>query len=93
MAQNMSHWTKFLSFSKFENISPLNPEILVKKSLLVVEKLHFIWWDILFWATLYVCVIRWNADIHINFHLAKLLVVEEILYGTVFSRSFRVLND
>jgi len=30
------------------NLSPLNPEILVKKSPLVVEKLRFVQWDILF---------------------------------------------
>ena len=29
-------------------LSPTNPEILVKKSLLVVEKLHFVRWDIFF---------------------------------------------
>ena len=28
--------------------SPLNPEVLIEKSLLVVEKLHFVRWDTLF---------------------------------------------
>jgi len=31
-----------------ENLPPSNREISVKKSLSVVEKLHFVWWDILF---------------------------------------------
>jgi len=35
-----------------ENFFCYNPEILVKKSIPVVEKLHFVQWDI-FWATWY----------------------------------------
>jgi len=30
-------------FSKLKNLSPLNPQIMVKNSLTVVEKLHFVW--------------------------------------------------
>jgi len=37
-------YLNFVSFSKLEN----NPEVMVKKSLSVVEKLHFVWWVILF---------------------------------------------
>jgi len=37
-----------------KTLSAVNPEILVKKSLSIVNKLHFVLWDV-FWATWYMC--------------------------------------
>jgi len=38
----------FDGFSQLENLSPLNTEMLIEKSLLVVEKLYFAQLEILF---------------------------------------------
>ena len=40
-------------------------------------------------------VVKWffaAYSIHIRFHLSKLLVTDDILYHTAYSRSFSVLN-
>jgi len=38
-------------------------------------------------------VLQLTLHIHISFHLAKPLVMDEILCHTVFPRSFSVLNE
>ena len=45
---NIKTYLNFVSFSKLENLSPLNHKILVLKSLSVVKKLHFVRWNFYF---------------------------------------------